>query len=175
MKTILIGDTKSISLLDQTIDEIYSFLELLEDEYPNFKDWYFKKVIPGIGHGRSIILKKYKNEIVGLSILKNTHNEKKICTFRIGDKFQRLGIGSEMLKESCGILETVSPLITVSERRIDEFSSILSKNNFKLEHIYQNYYKDNQKEYSFNGDLAMSSKVNPQFVNSKLNKSDVSL
>lgn len=132
------------------LNKIYSFLELLEDEYPNFKEWYFNKIFINniILEDRLILLKVYKNEICAVSIIK--HTEDKICTFRVTDKFQSLNIGTNLMKDTISIIGNDRPLITVSEDRINQFKSILKKFDFKLYATYQDYYKSNKIEYSFN-------------------------
>ncbi|MCL3782743.1 GNAT family N-acetyltransferase [Prolixibacteraceae bacterium JC049] len=152
METKVIKNIKlNIIESDSIIKEVYSFLELLEDEYPNFKEWYFKKVVQEIGFSRQLLLKYLKKELVGVAILKQNQFESKICTFRVKDEFQGLGIGSKMIQESFGLLNTYNPNITVSERRIGEFNRILTTNGFQLDAIYPDYYIQGQKEYSFNG------------------------
>jgi len=152
MKTLIISSTSSKNIeANLIINEVYSFLELLEDEYPNFKQWYFKKVIPEIGFSRQFLLKYIKQQLVGVAILKRNPLESKICTFRVKEEYQGLGIGSNMLIDSFHLLNNCKPNITVSEKRLAEFSSILNKNGFKLDAIYPNYYNEGQKEYSFNG------------------------
>lgn len=133
----------------------YRFLELLEDEYPGFRGWYFSKVVPQLHNDRSIILKLIKNEIAGISILKDNAFEKKICTFRVLDKFQGIGIGTQLMEDSLTVLKTKSPIITVSETRLGQFNQLLSNFNFKLNSIHLEYYLKGKNEYSFNGALEM--------------------
>lgn len=149
METIFLNNT-TLELNKFFLNKIYDFLLLLEDEYPLFKEWYFKKVLSNdyTLDDRSIILKIYKKEIAAVSIIK--HSEDKICTFRVNDKFQGLFIGTQLMWETIKIIKNDKPLITVSEDRLEQFSSILRNFDFKLYGIYESYYIKGKKEYSYN-------------------------
>lgn len=132
------------------LNKIYCFLELLEDEYPYFKDWYFMKVSNNNYSliDRTIILKLYNGEICAVSIIKNS--EEKICTFRVLEKYQGLKIGTELMQNTIDLIKNEKPLITISEDRIEQFLPILKKFDFKLYGLYEDYYKLNKLEYSYN-------------------------
>lgn len=136
---------------------IYSCLSDLNNEYSHFTSWYFDIVREGINNAnRVIIVKEFNDEIAGVAILKNTLEEKKICTFRIFEKFKRLGLAHELMLQSKILLQTNTPLITVSEKRITEFSYFLAKNEFKLYRKYNNYYSNGIAEFAFNGPIEVS-------------------
>ena len=140
----------------------------LEIEYPNFSNWYHQKVYQGLENGtRSLLIARdnASKKIAGISIIKNYH-EKKICTFRILSEFQHKGIGSKLMEKSLEILETDSPLITVSEDHINEFQNILNKFNFKEIKKYDNYYKEGKFEISYNGYLEKKClfSIKPEFA-----------
>lgn len=155
-KTILL-DSHSRELNAFYRNRIYSFLEVLEDEYPDFQKWYFDKVfdIETLPNSRSIIICEYKSEICAVSILKS--GEKKICTFRVAEKFQGLKIGSNLMKNSIEILKTPKPLITVSEDKILQFKKIFSNFDFNLFKEYNNYYNNYKIEYSYNKPIEIMS------------------
>ncbi len=131
----------------------------LEKEYPNVREWYEKKVLPGLETGeREIILAcKFTNnitldspiEILGYVILKKTLNEKKICTFRVKKEYQHLGIGKKLMKASFEFLETQKPMITVSEDHIKEFESLLKRYKFNLIEKIDNLYVAGKTEYIY--------------------------
>ena len=127
----------------------------LENEYPNFYDWYHKKIFTGLNNRtRSILIANDDDtkKIAGISILKNSY-EKKICTLRVATEFQHQGIGTQILDKSMEILETNSPLITVSEKRNNEFKNLFQKFNFQEFTKYPNYYREGTYEISYNGYL----------------------
>ncbi|MGE5409870.1 MAG: GNAT family N-acetyltransferase, partial [Clostridiales bacterium] len=110
------------SKLYYLINKVYQELYTLNAEYSNFYSWYYQKVLPGIFDGtRTILLKLHQNNLAGISILKESLNEKKICTLRVSHNFRRTGIGKELLNQSFEELQTATPLITVSSKHLDEF------------------------------------------------------
>lgn len=142
----------------ESYKELFHFLEDLQKEYSNFHNWYFKKVFNSILLGeRQIIIKKYKSEILGISILKNNLFEKKICTLRVNEKYRGLKIGTELMNHSLDILDDSIPLITVSSKRLSEFSKLLKNFNFELFKKYEAYYFKGLDEYSFNRPLQQES------------------
>ena len=145
--------SESYKLLTKT----YNVLSSLKDEYPDFHNWYFNKVIPGVFLGERIIILKITNgHISGISILKKTRDERKICTLRVTDNFQQKGIGSELLFQSCEKLGTSKPLITVSFAKIKQFEPLFKKFDFKLTKTYLDYYMKDKHELSYNGYLDKS-------------------
>lgn len=141
----------------QKIDEIrivYRELMNLQNEYPNFKKWFFEKVVPGVFSGERIIVTVSDgDDLLGVMILKNS-SEKKICTLRVLPKFQRQGIGHLLLDYAISVLGTSNPVITVSDEHIQEFSSILLGDyNFSLTELQAGYYRKDHTEYVFNGSL----------------------
>lgn len=135
------------------ISETYDFLSGLQQEYSNFTDWFYGKVIPGMNTGeRLIYIIRDKRTIVAALILKNAE-EKKICTLRVAEGYRRNGLGTRLLKVAFAELRCANPIITVSSYHIDEFAPLLKKNGFILHSEYSNYYKNGITEYSFNGPL----------------------
>ena len=143
------------------IRKILLLLQDLETEYPSFNSWFYR-VLKGIGEGkRSIIVKMVDSNISGVAILKHTRRQQKICTFRILPKYQRLGIGSDLMSDSLYLLKNTTPVASVSEHRIGEFKPFLYKNNFEEIQQLDSYYWKNQTEHVFNGML--EEKVNYYF------------
>lgn len=133
------------------INKVFLSVRDLEEEYPNFKNWFYQIVVPGLVDGtRSIIAVVCHNEIAAILILKNS-DEKKICTLRVSEKYRNLGIGSKLLKVAFKELQTSMPIITVSDKHKHEFENVLEKNGFVLEKAYPNYYLNGVIEYSYNG------------------------
>lgn len=132
---------------------IYDVLSDLELEYPNFDKWLLQVFEEIPIKRRSILIKFYNEQIVAISIVKHTKQEEKISTFRVLPKYKRFGIGSELMEDSLYYLKNDSPIITVSEKRIFEFSPFLTKLKFeKTQEISSCYIKD-VSEHVFNGKL----------------------
>lgn len=140
---------------------IGKILDGIEKDYPNILEWYNQKVLPGLETGeREIILackiyKFYKNnkipiEILGYVILKKTPSEKKICTFRVEEKYQRLGIGKRLMEASFEFLETRKPMITITEDNVKFFEPLLKRYKFKLVEKIKDLYVKGKTEYIYN-------------------------
>lgn len=132
---------------------IYDALSDLETEYPDFGKWLLQVFDDIPTRKRSILLKVYNEQIVAISIVKHTKNEEKISTFRVVSKYQQLGIGSELMEDSLYYLKNDSPIITVSEKRIIEFSPFLAKLKFENTQEIPSCYIKDISEYIFNGKL----------------------
>lgn len=144
----------SPQIFNNYTNEIFNKLYFLRKNYPDFKEWYYKKVVPDVRcNRREIIVKEVDGEISALSIIKNM-KEKKICTFVVFPKYQRSGIGQEMMQISMKVLNTKSPMITVSTECIESFRKLLSKFNFKEYEELNEYYRNESCEYVFNGYLS---------------------
>lgn len=140
--------------IDQLTNEnAYSFLKPLEREYPNFWNWYFTTVIPGVENGtRKVYFACFNDEIAGVLIVKDTA-EKKICTLRVAPEYRRLGIGTQLMSKAVSVLHTKKPLITVSDEHIKEFMPLLNKFGFSICSMYVGYYRPEHTEIAFNGFL----------------------
>jgi len=132
------------------ISDIYTELKCLENEYPGFSEWFNTKVVPGLGKKRDICIAKNGDKIAGVLITKNDE-EKKICTLRVSDAFRKHGIGDILVGQSFKILNTTSPIITISEKHIEEFKGLLDRYDFRLVKAYNGYYNCGKLEFSYNG------------------------
>ncbi|MFC2558330.1 MAG: GNAT family N-acetyltransferase, partial [Haemophilus seminalis] len=89
--------------------------------------------------------------ISGLMILKNSCDEKKICTLRVKENYQKRGIGSEFIQKAFDFLETDKPLITVPEESVEAFSKIFNKYGFEKKDEIPDLYRKNKIEHIYNG------------------------
>ena len=125
----------------------------LEICYPLFSEW-LEKVFKELEttDKRKIILCTTNDifNVVGVAIIKNTEEERKICTLRVSEPYQRQGIGSNLLQRAVQELKTPLPLITVSEIYLKDFKPFLYKHGFKLKDKVKSLYKKDQYEYFFN-------------------------
>ena len=131
---------------------IKEFLSCMSCDYPNFDLWLEKIQAQLDTDMRSIIVCKSTSddEILGVSILKKSSIENKICTLRVANKCQRMHIGSRLMEMSFGILEDDKPLITVSEDHIVEFSSLLKRFGFVYKNKVKSLYIKGKYEYFYN-------------------------
>ena len=141
-------------LFEFYLDSIYMTLAQLDGEYPCFHEWYYKKVKNGLLDGtRDILVNFYKDYITGVSILKNTSFEKKICTLRVDKRFQKNGIGSSLLLDSFDHLDTQNPIITINSNKEKQFKSLFAHFGFEKAEEYMDFYNSGAKEISYNGCL----------------------
>ncbi|MCX7097710.1 MAG: GNAT family N-acetyltransferase [Methylococcales bacterium] len=122
--------------------------------YPNFKNWlYFtfrKEMIEG---KRSIIIARAGNSIAGLSLLKHSLDEKKICTFYVSPSYRGIGVGHQLMDASTSYLgdkdKDKDIAITVAEERNSELYPLLKSKGFSIENKVIGYYRENINEYFY--------------------------
>lgn len=82
------------------LDSVFSELSFLRAEYPKFYSWYYEKVLSGLSDGtRKIFLARSPlsfGKVNGVLILKNTTEEKKICTLYVDKDSRLLGFGTKL-------------------------------------------------------------------------------
>lgn len=144
------------------VQEVGEMLSFLRQDYPDFRYWYNNMVLPGLTYGSRQIYTatdRDSNRLAGAMILKDTPVEKKICTLCVLDEHQRHGIGTRFVELAAQRLCTMTPLITVSSRHLEEFGvffeqfSSCNRIHFTLGGSYEGYYRDGMTEYTFNGIL----------------------
>lgn len=138
-----------------TVLEIYNFMDDISEEYRNFFLWYWKKVVPDILNGtREIFIATINKKIVGVAILKRKKDEKKICSIFVIKEQRNKGIATALLEKSFDYLKTNKLLISISENKIQQFSSIIKKYNWKQEQVLEKgYYNKTSREIVFNGKI----------------------
>ncbi|GFZ34277.1 hypothetical protein CSC2_48030 [Clostridium zeae] len=139
------------------IREVFNKLLFLKKDYPEFKSWYYEKVVSNIRNGeREIIIREIDGQIAAISILKKT-DEKKICSFVVMPEYRGMRLGTDLLYKSMNVLQTKKPMITVSSNSISNFKPFLDKFEFEQYEQLNNYYSQGSSEYAFNGYLSRSS------------------
>ena len=122
-------------------NEIYLLTDYNKLQYPEYFKWYYHTNIPRIldGEGEAIF---YLDgfQIVGLSMLKRTADESKICTFLIDEEYRKKGYSKMILEDSYEFLGTEKPLITIPEKRLDEFSKIIEAYGWVPTETTDEYY-----------------------------------
>lgn len=140
----------------RAVNEIYLLTDYNKLQYPEYYKWYYQTNIPRIldGEGEAIF---YLDgfQIVGLSMLKRTDDEAKICTFFIDEEYRKRGYSSLLLEDSFGYLGTESPIITIPENRLDEFSKIIEAYGWVPTETTDKYYSP---EVVFNSSKVLSRK-----------------
>ena len=91
MEKYILSNMKD-SNFSKAANEIYLLTDYNKLQYPNYYKWYYQKNLPRIIDGNGeIIFYLDAFQIVGLSILKKTLDESKICTFLINEEYRKKG------------------------------------------------------------------------------------
>ena len=141
----------------QLLEKVLVTFLFLEQDYPGFSSWYKTKVMPGLrGGSRHIYIATSdvnSDDIAAVMILKNSSEEKKICTLYVMEEFRLQGLGTTMVDLAMKSLQFDAPIITVSGSHRVGYEKLFEK--FGVEHYqeYSNYYKTNETEHSYNGYL----------------------
>lgn len=131
-----------------TLNYLIQDIEALEYLYPNIKSWYKNIFAQGLKNNeREVIFVREKSgAFAGFSLLKNTFDEKKICTFFILPEFRESGIGKKMLPIAMDLIGGKNVGITVSESVNSSLEPLLLKNSFTLDSEESGLYLPNSKE-----------------------------
>lgn len=132
----------------EAVNKIYLLTDYNHEQYPEYCKWFYTKNVPRIFDGTGEMIFYLDGfQIVGLSILKKDEIEKKICTLLINEEYRKKGYSKQILEDSFKYLETEKPLITIPEKRIEEFSSIIKAYDWIETSITDEYLS---KEIIFN-------------------------
>ena len=133
--------------------EIYRFLCRLVFEYQGFQAWYQGLYTEDfeLKYNREIIICEDQFRIVGVAIIKNDLQEKKICTLRVAREYQHQGIGHNLVEMCMRQLHTDKPMITLHKSKLNQFEKLLRYYNFELEQTQKHYYSIFSTELVFNG------------------------
>ena len=147
-----------------TLPEFYKVFKIIEkigNFYPDFGNWYFDKVIPGVLINQDEIFIAKKNErILGACIIKNSEQKKLRC-LRVTEEFQNKGYGLYIIDEALKRLNVDKPNLSVPEELMNEYSRIFVNHyNFSLDKVHKNLYRKNKLEYEFNGQTLIKNNIN---------------
>ena len=136
-------------------EQILNLIKPLNDTYPGHTQWFMEKFIPGLQKKERmyIIAQDDDNTLAGCVLIKNTDEEKKICTLFINPKFRRQGLGKKLMERALKELGE-HPLITVSSRNLSQLSSLLKQYGFRLSAAKKGVYNSEDTEYYFNDQKA---------------------
>lgn len=141
----------------ELIQKIGETLCFLKKDYPDFLCWYAKKVISGLSTSqRQIYVARSVDDskkILGVMILKDTLDEKKICSLFVSEGHRQQGIGTRFLTTAESALNVCKPLITVSSERKTEFEPLFKKFGYVEYDCYPEYYRTGINEISYNGPI----------------------
>jgi hypothetical protein len=119
--------------------------------YPGFADWFWGKVVPGLGRTRRIFRVGPVSQPAALAIAKLEGGEAKICTLWVSPTERESGHGRALFGEAIQWLGVERPLFTVPEERLAEFAPLLSRFSFKRTASIESLYRAGSVEHVFNG------------------------
>ena len=111
----------------------YEDVSIFFKHYPNFKTW-INKIKKELRTNRKILFcfdfdKQNTMRIIGFTILKNTPQENKICSFMIFEKYKHQGNGNILMKRCIDLLKK-NIIITMKIDSVKKFYPLLKKYNF---------------------------------------------
>lgn len=140
--------------------KIYEISISNNSSYPQHKEWFFLKHLPGVIKGTRDILfvQNDESEIIAIACLKNEDDEKKICTLYVKEEYRNKGIGTALIEKSMDYLQTDQPFLTITEASLNSFVPMINKYGWKLTEIVDGVYNPSSKEYCYNGFLTKKEK-----------------
>lgn len=115
--------------------------------YPGFSEWYDSKIVPQIkNNSREIFLVTNHSEFSGALILKNTKQEKKVCTLFVREDKRFNHLGLDLIRIASEELETYKLPITISSEAIEVFNEASSFNFYQIDKK-KSMYKKGIDEY----------------------------
>lgn len=145
---------------EKVCNEIFEFFkETIGEFYQYFYDWYYKKVCPEFFKGiRKIIIALDSNFIIGVSILKISIEESKICSFKVREIDRNKGIGFNLLSRSLDYFNSIGVsdikiFVPILKNNIDStirMCKFLNINSFTATEIVRREEDSNKLEIIFN-------------------------
>lgn len=143
-----------LSKLEQKLYYNYIYLFLMEAniQYPAFSVWYSKLFTDELqlNPEREIIICERDYELAGLTILKSTKEESKICTMYVAEKYRHNGLGRRLFELSLEWLHNSKSVITLDKSKEPEFAGLLKCFGFVLQEEKMGMYSPGKTELIYN-------------------------
>ena len=131
------------SNFSKAVNEVYLLTNYNCKQYPDYYKWFYTKSIPRLFSKEGEIYFYLDGFIVvGLTVLKKTELERKICTLLINEEYRKKGYCQELLNSSFDYLETDKPLITIPKKRIEEFQSMITVYDWQESELSNEYFSE---------------------------------
>ena len=156
VKVIKLSEHRTQPNFDFLADQAYLLTDWICEDYPQHFQHYYHKYLPSLELGtREILLCMDDNQPVGVAILKDDGEEKKISTLFVSQSHRGKGISRLLLEESFKWLKTTKPVITISDYKLSQFEKIIKDYDWKLtETLPIGYYNSKHAELVFNSEKA---------------------
>ena len=133
------------------IDEAWHSIAFLRDMYPDFRTWYWAKVVPGLIQGeRRMFVERDGDYLSGIVIAKRAE-ECKLCTIWTHPAVRGRGVATRLIRDSLDWLGTDRPLVTVPDKALASFSGLFKVIGFEHRHAVAHLYGLGRTEHVFNG------------------------
>lgn len=134
---------------------MFHFFYSMFFEYRGFNDWYNRLFDDkcNLRPEREIIICEVDYTIAAIAILKNSNEEKKLCTLRVAKRYRNCGIAHQLMEIAFEVLKTEKPMFTVHQRRLAQFKPLFDYYGFQPEQSKKNYYGLFNTELVYNGVL----------------------
>lgn len=122
--------------------------------YPNFDAWLTFRFSRGLGSGeRKAIIAHDGNNVLGVSLLKLTAEENKICTLIVSENARcacsDMKVGTKLMKRSLELVNSGDVLITVCSERHQELTPLLHNFSFEKTNEIKNFYRSGSSEFFY--------------------------
>jgi len=132
----------------------YAAVAHLDGFYPGFEEWFWCKVVPGLGGGtRWLRVVERAGEVVGVAVAKAEGDELKLCMAWVHPRLEGSGLGVRLIREGCAWLGTDRPLATVPEELMPRFAPVLDRLGFTVGQVLDGHYRPGKREFVYNGVL----------------------
>lgn len=133
-------------------DQIIPLTRTIAETYPAHINWVDNKFIGGLKTSleRAYSFAVDKDVLAGCSLLKNTPEEKKICCLFVDPLYRGQGIASQLIENSFELLQTLHPVMTVSNNNINQLIKLINRYNFELTRTVKGAYRPDLVEYYYN-------------------------
>ncbi len=152
MSGIIVKPSIKFELAEPNFDvtNIVPALESVAPLYPEFNSWFKDKFLTSYYKGeRDILLAHNGDKLCGLSLLKKSPEENKICTFYVMPEFQGKALGSQLMDKSIEYFRGNDVLISVSNERLTELYPVLAAKGFVLDECVEHMYRYDNIEHFF--------------------------
>ncbi len=128
--------------------EILSLTRPIQKFYPHQPEWFQNTFLTGLKKGERlcVLAQDSKGKLQGCALLKNTPQEKKICTLFVQPELRRQGIATQLMDVAMQELGP-TPLLTVAAGVFEQLRPLLEKYHF---HWSATKHNDATLEYAFN-------------------------
>jgi hypothetical protein len=134
----------------------YDSVEHINCVYPNFRKWYFEKMLPDVATGARAIFACIEDGRLSGVVIAKRGSEKKLCSLWVNPSARSAGLAAALAYNAFNWLGTQQPLFTVPEERLPEFRGLLNLWKFGEGTPVLGYYRHNKIEHVFNGRLVPS-------------------